>query len=200
MTVLFHEYLIGREFGSQVLSVERLQKWLRDQHLEPLTISALDGYKFVQVEHLLSNIEAATTQRTADALASFEGDAENAPGWQFGAKANLAWRERIRGAVKARELQLLDYATLLPVDTDTTTADGKAPPWWRTEHDIMDMAQTIGAKMESQHKSTSNSEIAKEIAARIRDIESHKHSDRRTPDSDTVRGVLTGWRYKNRDK
>ena len=69
-------------------------------------------------------------------------------------------------------------------------------PWWQVAYDIQDMAQNIGAKLQSEQKRTSNAAIAKEIEKRINHIERSKGRDRCSPSWDTIRGVLTGsaWR------
>ncbi len=80
---------------------------------------------------------------------------------------------------------------------NTCPTEGSAPisgkPWWQTEYNILEMAQSIGEKLKSEHKKPSNSAIAKQIAARIKDIERSKGRDRKSPNWDTIRGVLTGW-------
>lgn len=69
-------------------------------------------------------------------------------------------------------------------------------PWWRASYDIHDMAQTIGAKLQSEGKRPSAAAVSKEIEKRIRDVERSRGRDRSAPNHDTIRGVLTGWRYK----
>lgn len=89
-----------------------------------------------------------------------------------------------------------------PVPVVTGSASGAVEerqsnlPWWQVAYDIHDMAQNIGARLQSEQKQTSNTAIAKEIEKRINDIERSKGRDRCSPNWDTIRGVLTGrvWR------
>jgi hypothetical protein len=69
-------------------------------------------------------------------------------------------------------------------------------PWWRVKHDIPEMWKNIGASLHSRQKQPSNAAIAKEIEARINDIERSKATGRKSPDWDTIRGVFTGWKWK----
>lgn len=87
---------------------------------------------------------------------------------------------------------------VVTVQADTVAAPTIADslPWWQKSYDILEMAQNIGATLQSQNKRPSNTAIAGAIAQRIADIERGKG---RTPPplaGDTVRGVLTGWRFK----
>ena len=104
----------------------------------------------------------------------------------------------------------LETPGVAPVDvpTETTTQLGagsmvapveepnKEVQWWRAKYDILEMAQTIGARLQNQKKRASNTSIAKEIEKRINDIERSKGSEQRSPHWDTIRGVLTGWKLK----
>lgn len=92
----------------------------------------------------------------------------------------------------------LDQFLPLLTSTETNSPAGNCP-WWQTDYKILDIAQTIGAKLQDQKKRTSNKSIAIEIEKRINDIERSSARDRRSPNWDTIRGVLTGWQYKNRD-
>ena len=72
-------------------------------------------------------------------------------------------------------------------------------PWWQQEHRILEMAQNIGARLYEKNdpkQKPSASNVAKEIATRIAALERASGKDRRTPNWDTVRGVLIGWRFK----
>jgi hypothetical protein len=87
----------------------------------------------------------------------------------------------------------------VPVVADSAPGGVKPIPnlsWWRATHDIHEMAQNIGAARHSKGERTSNTEIAKEIEKRINNIERSKARDRRAPNWDTIRGVLTGWTWR----
>lgn len=91
----------------------------------------------------------------------------------------------------------------IPVNVDEpdrrsppASAPVAAGPWWQRDHDILEMAQSIGAKLHSQNKRTSNVQIAKEIERRINAIEQREGTDRQSPTWDTIRGPLTNWRFK----
>lgn len=85
-----------------------------------------------------------------------------------------------------------------PVEIDR--AAGSAPqsdlPWWQAAYDIPEMAQNIGAKLQSEHKRPSNTAIAKRIEVRINEIERSKGRDRKAPNWDTIRGALIGWQWR----
>ena len=107
--------------------------------------------------------------------------------------------------VDARQA-LVDASTLTPPFFQVAMAKTKGAsgggepefdlPWWQTKHNIFDMAQNIGARLKSQSKRTSNTAIAKEIEKRINDIERSKATGKQSPNYDTIRGVLTGWKWK----
>ena len=85
-----------------------------------------------------------------------------------------------------------------PVEIDC--ASGSTPesklPWWQLSYDIPDMAQNMGAKLQSELMRPSNAAIAKRIEARINEIERGKGRDRKAPNWDTIRGVLRGWQWR----
>lgn len=68
--------------------------------------------------------------------------------------------------------------------------------WWLKTYDVLEMAQNIGERRHVANESTSNTEIAKEIATRIKSIDESNGKHRPYwPHWDTVRGDLTGWRF-----
>lgn len=69
-------------------------------------------------------------------------------------------------------------------------------PWWQTKYDIFEMATNKGASLKANRESTSNTAIAKEIEKHINNIERSKATGKTSPRWDTIRGVLTGWRWK----
>jgi len=69
-------------------------------------------------------------------------------------------------------------------------------PWWQTEYSIMEMAKNKGASIQASGRNPSNAQIAKEIAKHIANSERSKGSDRKPPNHDTIRGLLTGWSWK----
>jgi hypothetical protein len=88
--------------------------------------------------------------------------------------------------------------------TDTVSGLEEPPPatdktgqWWETKHDIFEMARNIGARLKSQGKKTSNTEISKEIEKTINGIERGKASGLVSPSWDTIRGRLAHWRWKS---
>lgn len=92
-------------------------------------------------------------------------------------------------------------ATLMP----DKVVDTQPAPWWQTEHNILDFAQSIGAKLHDQNEkspkkdrfATSNRKISEVIASRIKSIESSKACPRDDcPNWETVRKVaLKGWKF-----
>ncbi len=90
-------------------------------------------------------------------------------------------------------------AETAPTEVKPQPQVGRTLRWWQTEFDIQDMAQNFGAKLHDKRdpkKLPSNTSIAKDIAGRIRDEERRKGGSREAPHWDTVRGALTGWRFK----
>ena len=82
-----------------------------------------------------------------------------------------------------------------------TDADKKPEPWWRTEHDILDMAQNVYDRLKSNNdprRRPSAKNVATDIANRIRDIERRKMKDRPTPGWERVRKVLRELNFKPR--
>ncbi len=75
-----------------------------------------------------------------------------------------------------------------------TAPDGA--PWWQTKHNVFEMAQNIGSRLNSQGKRASNAAIAKEIESSINGIEHNKATGRTAPNWDTIRGHLTNWQWK----
>jgi hypothetical protein len=124
-TVLFHADIVDREFGSHLLSVQKLVAWANGKGLELVTLPTLDGYQFVQAEALLSAIERAiqtnTSEKDAAAVAQSttvlaqDRAAEIAPRWLCGADAAQQWRREIGQAVKDGELSLLESGSKLPI-------------------------------------------------------------------------------------
>jgi hypothetical protein len=72
----------------------------------------------------------------------------------------------------------------------------EAAAWWQVKHDVFVMAQNIGSRLNSQGKRASNAAIAKEIESAINGIERGKATGRIAPNWDTIRGHLTGWKWK----
>jgi hypothetical protein len=128
MSMLFNEYLCTREFGSAVLSVPELYKWLNGKNLHLVTEPPLNEYDYAQVESVLCAIErsasrvakadkAAFVVATIPALSQQNPVAEIAPAWLLGADAAQQWREDFRNAFENEELALLDAFSLRPVTT-----------------------------------------------------------------------------------
>ena len=140
MSVLFHAEIVGRDFGSHLLSVAKLTAWAQNKDLELVTLPPIDGFRFVQVEALLCAIERAVSSSTKDHEAAAivqstpklvqDRAAEIAPRWLVGADAHLQWRNLIKQAVQAGELSLLNYGSKLPIqkpDTQPQAAPEAAP-------------------------------------------------------------------------
>ena len=68
--------------------------------------------------------------------------------------------------------------------------------WWQESYDIPELWQNIGARLHSQKRLTSNTAIAKEIEKRINEIQKGKGLNRVSPNWDTIRGKLYGWKWK----
>lgn len=138
------------EFGTDLLNVAQLDRWLaklswpRGAYLNP------DPPAFIQVELFLCLVESArvdmtTPEQSTDNLTESElVELANLVGlpvsevkelgvahWQAGAKTQEAMSEKLKDAIKAGELQLFDATTLLPKPApaeDTLAAQpGPAP-------------------------------------------------------------------------
>lgn len=110
------------------------------------------------------------------------------------------WLERERVQFRWKPESLAFEPQLAPVQP-VIAAGGDVHsdlPWWQEAHDIFDMAQNIGATLQSQHQKPSNTAIAKRIEARINDIERGKGRERKAPNWDTIRGLLTGWKWREK--
>ena len=108
----------------------------------------------------------------------------------------VAWAKKrgmpLPDVLKALEsVGMAEPAAAEPVPT---VADDKALRWWRTAYDIPELAKNIGDKLHSEGKRTSKIAIAKEIESRINAIERSKGKNRKSPNWDTIRGVLPKWR------
>lgn len=144
MTTKFYAGLSRREFGSAVFSVTELHKWLTQKGWHAEILPPLDGYKFIQVEELLCDIErraiheitdkdARVIVKTADmeTIAGLEERPdmmEDLKHWWHGANAHLQWRERIRQAIEDGELVPRDMGSKLPIPRRENGAKTKAKP------------------------------------------------------------------------
>jgi hypothetical protein len=133
--VLFHADLADREFGSALLSVEKLTAWAQDKDLELMTLPSLTGYRFVQAEALLCAIERGVNNLTPEqAVAIVKADpvlskhrAVTEPSgyvdpttcrWLLGADAHVSWRRLLESAIEKKELTLLNFASKLPINDE----------------------------------------------------------------------------------
>ena len=97
---------------------------------------------------------------------------------------------------------VLDAPELQTALAVAESASGSAEPksklqWWQTAYEIVELWQNIGAKLDSQKKRTSNTAIAKEIQKRINEIQRNKGLEQCSPNWDTIRGVMIGWKWKS---
>ena len=110
--------------------------------------------------------------------------------------AAVAWAVKRGMLVPAALMSAREVATepVALVADVAPVADDSPLPWWRTDHDIQELAKNIGDKLHSDGKRTSKVAIAKGIESRINVIERGKGKDRKSPNWDTIRGVLPEWR------
>jgi hypothetical protein len=133
--VLFHADLADREFGSALLSVEKLTAWAQDKDLELMTLPSLTGYRFVQAEALLCAIGRGVNNLTPEqAVAIVKADpvlskhrAVTEPSgyvdpttcrWLLGGDAHVSWRRLLESAIEKKELTLLNFASKLPINDE----------------------------------------------------------------------------------
>lgn len=136
--ILFHPDLADREFGSHLLSVQKLTNWAENQGLEIATQPPVANFQFVQVEALLCAVERAAAQTTSESMAvaivqetkhlANSRAAEVAPRWLVGADAHQQWRRLLEKAVEAGELTLLHFGSKLPVQRDRSAEPMEAMP------------------------------------------------------------------------
>ena len=127
--------------------------------------------------------------------------------------AGVQWKERLETSdmvVRMADVKAIEAAAKSPqkapandsAPEQNTATPAPAPvpqlnlPWWQVTHDIPELWQNIGATLHSQQKSTSNIAIAKEVEKRINDIERSKGRNRKAPAWDTIRGLMTGWKWR----
>lgn len=181
MSVLFHAEIVGRDFGSHLLSVAKLTAWAQNKDLELVTLPPIDGFRFVQVEALLCAIERAVSSSTKDHEAAAivqstpklvqDRAAEIAPRWLVGADAHLQWRNLIKQAVQAGELSLLNYGSKLPIqkpDTQPQVAPEAAPVVSTWESMAKKQAIEIIERDRKKDLYPSQNNIADEIARGFR--------------------------------
>ena len=92
-----------------------------------------------------------------------------------------------------------DNTMLTPMGTEGASDGDEVKPglqWWEESYDIPELWQNIGARLHSQKRLTSNTAIAKEIEKRINEIQKGKGLNRVSPNWDTIRGKLYGWKWK----
>ena len=125
MTTLFDDTLIGREFGSRLLSVARFRQWLAANRREVVTNPDLDGFQFVQVEALLCALERGAIENLSHEVAASIPTATPMPDaktadiasrWKVGADAHNQWRGLIQAAVQTGDLVLLHFSSKLPIE------------------------------------------------------------------------------------
>lgn len=133
MSIPFHAGIAGRQiegapvFGGHLFSLPDLVKWAAANEFH-LHVPAIEGLIFVQAELLLCEIErqAMSEISALDAIAleqlnppepgdPYPDEPERAH-WRHGAKAHLRWRRLLGKAIDAGELQLLDFASKLPIE------------------------------------------------------------------------------------
>jgi hypothetical protein len=155
MSILFHADLVDRDFGTHLLSVNRLTAWAQTKDLELVTMPPIDGFKFVQVEALLCAIERAVSTNTtlAEAAAIVQSTpflaqdraAKTAPRWLVGADAHQQWRHLIEQAVNDGELSLLNYGSKLPIKQAPAVIETTPTQWYllATPSDLIKVFGTI---------------------------------------------------------
>lgn len=129
MTILFHELLCCREFGSSVLHVPTLLGWVASKGLYLRTDPPLADFEFAQVEAMLCAIErrvftlstpeGAVARIAANPVLAQDPSADDFPHWLVGAEAHRKWRGVLSGAIATGELVLLDFDSLLPIAAAT---------------------------------------------------------------------------------
>ena len=183
-----------------VTLTSKIEHWAAMAEVQPLEAARLlCGEDPFNIQAYADSVEVRMLTRI------FEDRARNHPAchalrdWALVAlESGVPHREGISKAVVYLSANTVTTTHAAPMVKSDSTAPEVEPnfPWWRTAYDIFEMAQNIGAKRHSGQARPSNSAIAKEIAMRISDMERSKGRDRNAPNHDTIRGVLTGWKWR----
>lgn len=82
-------------------------------------------------------------------------------------------------------------------DRPSPDAGKQAATWWEAENNILELAQQIGDTLyNAAHVKPSNTLIAQKIENRLAMMERARTPPRKVPSADTIRGKLTGWKFK----
>ncbi len=145
-SVFFTEGLAEREFGSHLLHVPTLLAWARAKGFHLSASPAIGDYEFAQVEALLCAIERHALDLSEDAaleivlndpaLANDPVFSRRPQGegldpvlcrWLIGATAHHRWRQLLAQACTAGELELLDFATKMPIARPVAAVEIQQP-------------------------------------------------------------------------
>jgi hypothetical protein len=178
MSVFHIPELSEREFGSNLLSVAKLNDWARSKGFELQTFHQLDAYGFVQVEALLCSIGQAAQESVQDNRGAIfiaqnspelrqhrvvkEEEHDPTPGRNgplrqlIGNDAIRQWRDLINKAVESGELELLDFGSKLPTQTgEAASPDSEQQPAEQNARmRIQAHAEQAPRKMERQASQT----------------------------------------------
>lgn len=99
---------------------------------------------------------------------------------------------------------VVDAPVQTPLPATVKKAKNKKLPWWQVEYSIHEMAQNIGSKFHEENQKKTEPEpnaasvhrISEEIEIRINQAERRSGRGRQSPKSDTIRGALTGWKFR----
>lgn len=129
----------------RLLRVADLLSWANGKGTTLPASPPVDGYEYVQIEALLCAIERQATENLSlemavemveedPALSSYPPFARRPAGegfdptmcrWLIGATAHRHWRELFEAAVRAGELQMLDFASKLPIPGVAPVVEGE---------------------------------------------------------------------------
>lgn len=109
--------------------------------------------------------------------------------------ASYAPRQPAAGKVEDATSGMPEKGEQTIADIDASPKKKLAETWWRTEYDILGMAQTAGDSLRRNGKRTSNRAIGNAIALEIERRE-NAGKKRKGPDGMTIKNTdLAGWEY-----
>ena len=208
---LFHPDLCDREFGSAVLYVPSLLKWATDSGLHLRTAPSLDGYEFVQVESLFCAIErgAQHDDNTAAAIvatnaALSQDKAADIPRWLVGSEAHAKWRDVLRKAIDAGDLQPLAAASLLPVElkpSDESDGEQTAIASQPSGNDWHEQCRAIADELHAKDTKAGAYSSTEDISERVAEIANKRGIEGprgRLTAPNIMREALQGGRWKRK--
>jgi hypothetical protein len=198
MRILSHPQNDDADFGKAVFHVGDFLSWLCIKRLRICTMPNIADFEFVQAASLLQAVEraAATIDQEearqivmADPVLASDRMAEIDPKWLVAAEAHRKWRLVIKAGIEARELDLLDYASKLPLSRHTKLQDDRnddRAEVWKSKAQAMAIALY-------EAKPAKKMAIAGDIAKAFQDLGILSSTGKPLTAENIARQALTPW-------